>query len=162
MVPSTVPGNTEIAKSMGMFTMKDSPKIATGDKTITVLSVSPSQDDHDTLQRLLYGCKLKIHKTLSLSSAVALLQKTQISVVVCEQDLLPGTWKDLLAHLTLLPQPPCLIVTSRLADDCLWAEALNIGAYDVLAKPFDCNEVLRSVSLACLHWNQQQHQAAIQ
>ena len=45
-----------------------------------------------------------------------------------------------------------LIVTSRLADDRLWAEALNLGAYDVLAKPFERMELVRSVSSAWLHW----------
>jgi DNA-binding NtrC family response regulator len=49
---------------------------------------------------------------------------------------------------------PALIVTCRLADERLWAEALNLGAYDVLAKPFDRDEVLRSVSLAWLNWHQ--------
>jgi DNA-binding response OmpR family regulator len=45
-----------------------------------------------------------------------------------------------------------LIVTSRLADERLWVEALNLGAFDVLAKPFDQKELVRSVSLAWLHW----------
>jgi hypothetical protein len=36
-------------------------------------------------------------------------------------------------NILLLPDPPVLIVTSRLADEYLWAEALNPGAYDVLA-----------------------------
>jgi len=51
-------------------------------------------------------------------------------------------------------RPPAidLIVTCRLADEYLWAEALNVGAYDVLAKPFDAAEVNRVVSLAWLHW----------
>lgn len=93
---------------------------------------------------------------------MALLQETQISVVVCERDLDAGTWKDVLNHLTLLPQPPYLIVTSRLADDQLWAEALNIGAYDVLARPFDGTEVKRILSLAWRHWHDHQHEAAIQ
>ena len=48
---------------------------------------------------------------------------------------------------------PEVIVTSRLADDRLWAEALNLGAYDVLTKPFDRHEVLRSVSFAWLNWH---------
>jgi len=135
--------------------MTDSPEIETGDTAITVLSVSPSHDDHDALERLLNRRKWQIRRASTFSSAVALLQETQISVVVCERDLGTGTWRDMLAHLTLLPQPPYLIVTSRLADDHLWAEALNIGAYDVLSKPFDRNEVRRSVSLACLHWNDQ-------
>ena len=46
-----------------------------------------------------------------------------------------------------------MIVTSRSADERLWVEALNLGAYDVLAKPFDRDEVLRSVSMAWLNWN---------
>jgi DNA-binding response OmpR family regulator len=45
-----------------------------------------------------------------------------------------------------------LIVTSRLADEKLWAEALNLGAYDVLAKPFDRQELVRTANLAWLHW----------
>jgi DNA-binding response OmpR family regulator len=35
-----------------------------------------------------------------------------------------------------------------LADDYLWSEALNLGAYDVLAKPFDVEEVVRTVDAA--------------
>jgi DNA-binding NtrC family response regulator len=38
-----------------------------------------------------------------------------------------------------------------LADEHLWAEALNLGAYDVLAKPFDPTEVVRTLSQAWLH-----------
>ena len=41
-----------------------------------------------------------------------------------------------------------MIVTSRLADDRLWAEVLNLGGYDVLAKPFDASEVARVVGTA--------------
>ena len=49
-------------------------------------------------------------------------------------------------------RPPLQIVTSRLANDRLWAEALNLGAYDVLARPFDAAEVLRSVGMAWRRW----------
>jgi len=129
------------------------PEIHTGNTTVTILSVSPTQDDHDSLERHLSSRKWKIHRTLSLSSAVALLQKVLIPLVVCERDLLPGTWKDMLDHLTLLRQPPYLIVTSRLADDHLWAEVLNVGGYDVLAKPFDRTEVKRILNLAWRHWH---------
>jgi CheY-like chemotaxis protein len=72
--------------------------------------------------------------------------------VICERDLSPGTWIDMLKEGELLPNAPSFIVTSRLADDRLWAEALNLGAYDVLAKPFERLELVRSVSSAWLHW----------
>jgi len=92
--------------------------------------------------------------------ALALLQEHDISVVVCERDLMPGTWIDMLKHIQLLPHPPSLIVTSRLADERLWAEALNLGAWDVLAKPFVRSEVIRSVKLAWDHWHSQIEMAA--
>jgi DNA-binding NtrC family response regulator len=78
-----------------------------------------------------------------------------VSVVVCERDLEGGTWIDLLSHVQVVARPPTMIVTSRLADDLLWAEALNLGAYDVLAKPFDRTELLRSVRLAWEHWRRE-------
>jgi hypothetical protein len=77
--------------------MKEPPGIETGDRTITVLSVSPIQEDHDTLERLLCHPKWKIHKALRLCSAEALLHDTRIPLVVCERNLLPGTWKEMLA-----------------------------------------------------------------
>jgi DNA-binding NtrC family response regulator len=152
----------ESATAAGDVFDRKPPEIETGDRTITVLSVSPIQHDHDSLDRLLCRPKWKIHKALSLSSAVLLLQQeTRIPLVVCERDLQPGTWKEMLDHLMVLPRPPYLIVTSRLADDYLWAEALNIGAYDVLAKPFDHMGLNRVLTLAWLRWHDQ-HETAIQ
>ena len=45
-------------------------------------------------------------------------------------------------------------VASDRADERLWAEVLNYGAYDVLAKPFQPAEVLRIVSAAWRGWKQ--------
>jgi len=41
-----------------------------------------------------------------------------------------------------------LVVTSKLADESLWAEVLNLGGDDVLAQPFDHEEVTRVVRSA--------------
>jgi DNA-binding response OmpR family regulator len=57
------------------------------------------------------------------------------------------------AHAGGMNDPPLLIVTSRLADDRLWTEALNLGAYDVIAKPFDRKEVDRVLNLAWARWS---------
>ena len=90
---------------------------------------------------------MKLNACPNLASALKALRKVRVPVVVCESDLQPGTWKEVLEELSTLPDPPFLIVTSRLADERLWAEALNLGAYDVLAKPFDGTEVTRIVSI---------------
>ena len=90
-----------------------------------------------------------------LSALTLFLQLRPVPVVLCE-DFRPGAWRELLVHTALLPDPPSIIVASRLADECLWAEALNLGAYDVLAKPFDIAELTRSLRLAWLHSQRQQ------
>jgi DNA-binding response OmpR family regulator len=74
-------------------------------------------------------------------------------VVVCERELLPGTYIDMLEHIATLPNVPSLIVTSRLADDRLWAEVLNLGAWDLLAKPFERGEGVRAIRSGWQHWH---------
>ena len=49
---------------------------------------------------------------------------------------------------------PFFIVTSRLADERLWVEALNVGAYDVLVKPFDVTELKRVLNSAWCEWRE--------
>src|ERR1022692_4194377 len=110
--------------------LKMPPRIVIGNEVIKLLSVSPLQDDHDTLAGLLGRDQWRIHNALSLRSASVFLRTHLVPLVICEHDLLPGTWTQLLAEIRLLSIPPLFIVTSRIADDYLWAEALNMGAYD--------------------------------
>jgi DNA-binding response OmpR family regulator len=85
-----------------------------------------------------------------LDECLSMLRRSQIPIVLCDTD---SNWQRLLDEFRELPEPPCLILTSRLADDRLWSEALNLGAYDVLAKPFDRSEVVRVLTMAWMRWN---------
>jgi DNA-binding NtrC family response regulator len=122
--------------------------------TPTVLFVGALDDDRSRLEQILGAPAWVVIATHDLASAVAVLQEHEIAVVLCERYLQPGTYVDMLEHINVLADPPSLIVTSRLADEHLWAEALNLGAWDVLATPFDGTEALRSIHLAWQHWHQ--------
>jgi DNA-binding NtrC family response regulator len=135
--------------------------LTTPARTVTVLSVSPNDADHLSLQAIIGHSKWKLFTASDLASAVSLLHGHEISVLLCERDLRPGTWIDVLENIKFLPNAPSLIVASRLADDHLWAEALNLGAWDVLAKPFDHIGVIRSVKSAWQRWHDQMHPHAI-
>lgn len=74
-------------------------------------------------------------------------------IIICDSELAPDSWREMVDRVRCIPAAPLLIVASRLADERLWAEALNVGAYDVLAKPFDCDEVNRVLSSAFLRWS---------
>jgi DNA-binding response OmpR family regulator len=128
----------------------------TPNRLVPVLSISPAAEDHCAIQNILRHLQstldpsrtFAVHSCATLAAVLAAFAKRQFEVIVCERDLQPGSWKDVLEQAVILPDPPVLIVTSRLADDRLWAEALNLGAFDVLAKPFDRTETMRAVDAA--------------
>ena len=140
--------------------MRKPPASGMVSTTVTVLSVSPMEEDHTSLssifersERILCSeSKWTLRPCATVESAIGALCRARIPLVVTEWDLAPGSWRDILENILLLPDPPVLIVTSRLADEYLWAEALNLGAYDVLVKPFDASEVVRVLDSAWRHW----------
>jgi DNA-binding NarL/FixJ family response regulator len=129
-------------------------------EVIRILSVSPYSDDHSTLNLFLRESAVEnslaptweLATASTLSSALSLLRRLPCRVAICERDLPLGSWKDLLEYAQLLGNPPRIIVASRLADEYLWAEALNLGAHDVLAKPFDRKETLHVINSASIQW----------
>jgi DNA-binding NtrC family response regulator len=130
------------------------------ENTVNVLSLSRNEEDHTSLQSIFGYSRWTIDTAPNIKTARSLLQSDDISVVVCDCDSLPGLWIEILGEFQAMSIPPTLIVASRLADDRLWAEALNRGAWDVLAKPFERTEVLRSVRNAWEHWHHHSQAAA--
>src|SRR5215469_1370837 len=130
--------------------MKESSKVA-------VLSIGPMDTHQAGLADILQQCNWlagttsrgKVKFCQASHEALGLLRSCPVPIVLCDC----GTgWREALDEFRSLPHPPALIVTSRIADDRLWSEALNLGAYDVLAKPYRPDEVLRALDLAWLRW----------
>jgi len=128
--------------------------------TATVVLVGFAEQDLKDLGKLFEQSESRmasdyrwaVQPEADVAAVLRALHQERIPVVLCDQDLMPQAWREMLAHFATVREPPSLIVSSRMADDRLWAEALNLGAYDVLARPFERDEVLRSVSLAGMHW----------
>ena len=123
--------------------------------TLTVLLVSTAEDDHLVLEHIFSHSTWQLHRVRTCAEAAEFLCAHAVSVVICDRDLPDGTWKDLLTLPPALPgeSAPAVIVASRAADDYFWAEVLNLGGCDVLAKPFDAKEVSWSVRMAWDDWN---------
>jgi CheY-like chemotaxis protein len=142
------------------FMSKFSPLETGTARSIVAVSVFPKQEDHAALRSIFRDSEWPIcpssrwtlNACKNLDEALPILESGRIPVVLCERDLRSGTWKDMVEALAPLPNPPYLIVASRQADERLWAEALNLGAYDVLPIPFNTAEVVRTLSVAWVRW----------
>jgi len=113
----------------------------TESQVVTVLSVSASQADHDALAKMIDPA-WTIATASSIAAARANLRHHRVSLMVVDSDSFDDAWQEFIAA------APHVIVSSRRADALLWAEALNLGAWDVLAKPFDPQEVTRVLGMA--------------
>jgi DNA-binding NtrC family response regulator len=114
-----------------------------------LLSISPVNEDHTVLKRILEPLRWRIEEAGCCEAAFQTLFRCPVSVIITSDMLPDGDWTRVLRHTQARSRTPNLIVASRLADERLWAEVLNLGGYDVLIKPFEADEVRRVVSLAC-------------
>jgi DNA-binding response OmpR family regulator len=111
---------------------------------------------HDIFQRLGW----RLFEARDRKRAMHCLERNPVQVVIAEVDVPKWDWRRVLRDLRRFAKPPQLIVTSRHADEYLWAEALNIGAYDVLPQPLQRDEVERVVAAARRHFESEYLRAA--
>jgi DNA-binding NtrC family response regulator len=76
------------------------------------------------------------------------LEHESFGVILTEARFSDGGWEDVIKLVEHEHFQSAVVVTDRLADARLWADALDQGAYDVLAQPFCCSEVQRVLTNA--------------
>jgi len=114
-----------------------------------ILFISGHPEDARRLSQMLHPLPLLVEHAESVEQARGKLFAQHYDVVLTEAELSDGKWLDVLHLVRESPREPHVIVTDRQADARFWAEALNLGAYDLLAQPFEQPEVQRILHNAC-------------
>lgn len=123
---------------------------------VRILCVEPARGERASLEEIfvqampeeLPDANWLFQESPTIEAASCALEDGGFALVLCDNQTTTGTWRELIQALLPLSDPPLLIVTSRLADEQLWAEALNLGAHDVLAKPYVRREVAWALGAA--------------
>jgi DNA-binding NtrC family response regulator len=100
-----------------------------------LLIVSARKTDHTTFERTARRIGSEARHCDSVEAALPLIKGADI--IVCDEDLGDSEWKLLLERSRAARSRPKFILISRATDGSTFPEALNIGAYDVLAKPLN-------------------------
>lgn len=128
--------------------VKKLPASQTLPEKTTLLTIDPYTEDRQSLLEILGDGQWNILGASSLREATIIMSQSLPDIVLCERELPDGSWKDVFREPEGLSRP-AVVVVSRNADERLWAEVLNLGAYDLLLKPYDAAEVRRVVRGAC-------------
>jgi DNA-binding NtrC family response regulator len=124
-----------------------------------VLFATGHRDDAHRLSHMLRHLPVAIDHVGTISQVRSQLQSEDYEVVLTEASLPDGTWLDVLHLARAIPREVEVIVTDPQADARFWAEALNLGAYDLLAQPFYEPEVQRILGNACTRSTNYSHAA---
>ena len=122
---------------------------------VSTLLVGEFQQDRPLLYDVFCRFKWRLFEARDRRHAMHYLESNDAQVVIAESELPGWNWKQVLHDLRRLARPPQLIVTSRTADDHLWAEVLNVGGFDVLPQPLERDELERVVAAARRHFDPQ-------
>ena len=114
-----------------------------------ILFISGRKQDARRLTQMLHEMDVALDHAESVQHARAQLRQGTYQVVLTEAALPDGQWLEVLALAREAAPEPQVIVTDSNADSHFWAEALNLGAFDLLVQPFDENEVRRILDNAC-------------
>lgn len=121
---------------------------------VTVLLISGSEEDHVRMDHLFHSTNWTLYHATRYHEAVEIMRRNPIAIVITEAALEDGaSWRDVLTA-ECQDCRPRVLVAGDPGDRNLWIEILDLGAYDLLAKPFDRNELVRLVSLAWFHWKE--------
>src|SRR5438270_13880115 len=114
-----------------------------------ILFLSGHPEDACQISQMLRDLPIALDHTGTLQQARTKLRQQEYDLVLTEATLPDATWTDVLRMIRECPQELVVVLTDRHADARLWSEALNRGAYDVIAQPFYEPEVCRILYNAC-------------
>jgi DNA-binding NtrC family response regulator len=109
---------------------------------------------------MLHALPVVLDHVDGVQPARAKLRKEPYEVILTEAALPDGDWLDILQLARESSVEPEVIVTDPHADARFWSEALNLGAYDLVAQPFHEPEVRRILYNACARFHAPIHHVA--
>ena len=114
-----------------------------------ILVIAVSKDEVREFRNCL-SCDLEVEQVTLDEAATLLKHDPSVGVVIFDIEG-DAAWTSELQDLLSVRPTSRVILVCRLADDCLWMDALEAGAHDLLLKPFDKMEVSSVVRSAMLH-----------
>ena len=108
-----------------------------------------SRERRPSLLEVLESCGIDVLPVCDCNEARRMLKtQPQVQVVLTDGALPDGDWRRVLEIVAEDHPNVEVVVCSRLGDHRLWIDALEWGAYDLVAEPYQREEIQRIVEAA--------------
>jgi two-component system response regulator AtoC len=119
----------------------------TRDRRGSVLVVDDEEGVRDSIRMILEG-NCDILEAPDGASAIAILQSREVDVVMLDQRMPGESGTTVLPRIRALDPTIVVILATAVRDVRTAVEAMRLGAYDYLVKPFDVDDILLLVQRA--------------
>ena len=106
-----------------------------------VLVISCDAEGTDVLATFLRACGMKAIFCESVEECRAVLEPGDVALVFCDSCLKDGDYREVMRLSAASQVHPPVVVTSRLDDTSQYLEAMRLGAFDFVARPFRRSEI---------------------
>jgi DNA-binding NtrC family response regulator len=107
------------------------------------LLLSHNARNRANIRSALTACGWHVRECDAISRLPNVIGDSWEGVVVADYGLPDGTWRNALLLIRTLSPASEVVVASHIADERMWAEVLNLGAFDLLPAPAEQRELLR-------------------
>ena len=116
--------------------------------SVDVVLLTPHPADVEVMTSAFSRTQVRLHHASTVPQALGLLETTQSLVLVVEDEFSDGDWVQMLDLLAVRHPLVAMVVCSQRADERLWAEVINRGAFDLVNRPFYGPELIRILETA--------------
>lgn len=116
-----------------------------------ILLVSADPETRRALSEMVRGTGLECRAAASVAEARAQMARERPALVFCDRRLADGSFRELLRASEVQETNVPVVVASRLGETEEYLEAMRLGAFDFIAKPYHRSEVEWIVHNALRH-----------
>jgi len=125
--------------------------IGSGDPDIKCVFLTPSETEFRRAEAILRATPISLHHAATLEQAEFQLARIEAGVLMTELQFPDGDWEDAIEMLSHSYPRVLLVLAAAQADERLWIRALERGAFDLVSKPFQTEELRRILENADAH-----------
>ncbi len=107
---------------------------------IVLLSANP--EVRITFRRIFDDSGWSIRESKAIVRLADAIDSAWMGVLLTDYTLPDGNWRTAMAVAKKVAFACETVVTSRIADERMWAEVLNLGAFDLIPQPIDPADAL--------------------
>jgi DNA-binding NtrC family response regulator len=115
---------------------------------IQIVLASTHAGDRETLESLLAGSPWELVAVANVGETVKALHRVSVPIVLCDQNLDDQPWHETVRALIKARRKTSVTVLTNAGGAGLWAELARRGGFDLLARPFERDQVFATLMCA--------------